>query len=46
MVSLGASEVNLSIIISEENYADAVMNLHSEFFDKGLDTDIFEELKR
>lgn len=46
MVSLGASEVNLSIIVSENDLEDAVKSLHSEFFSTILDENIFEKLER
>jgi aspartate kinase len=32
MISFGASEVNLSIIIDEQDVENAVVKLHSEFF--------------
>lgn len=44
MISLGASEVNLSIIIDEVELDTALENLHNEFFGNGLDPKIFEEL--
>ncbi len=35
MVNMGASEVNLSIIVEQKSMEDAVKNLHFEFFEKG-----------
>jgi len=35
MVNMGASEVNLSIIVQQEDMESAVRGLHSEFFEKG-----------
>jgi aspartate kinase len=32
MVSEGASEINLTIVVSEEQVAEAVRTLHEEFF--------------
>ena len=45
MVSLGASEVNLSIIVAQDNLEQAVKNLHNEFFSSEIDETVFEELK-
>ena len=41
MISLGASEVNLSIIVDDENAEKAVTLLHNEFFSNIRDTGIF-----
>ena len=41
MVSIGASEVNISIIIKESDLEKAVTLLHSEFFDNVKDKNIF-----
>ncbi len=46
MVSMGASEINLSIVIDEDKLKSAVELLHKEFFSNELDSSIFEELKR
>lgn len=35
MVNMGASEVNLSIIVEQKDMEKAVKNLHREFFEKG-----------
>lgn len=35
MVNMGASEVNLSIIVEQKDMEKAVRNLHCEFFEKG-----------
>lgn len=45
MVSLGASEVNLSIIIAQKDLEQAVVNLHKEFFSEISDESIFEKLE-
>ena len=44
MVSLGASEVNLSVIVDSEELIPAIRKLHNEFFAAKPDTEIFEEL--
>lgn len=44
MVSVGASEVNLSIVIDEENLEKTLLLLHDEFFNENLDKNIFTEL--
>jgi aspartate kinase len=44
MVSIGASEVNLSIIVSEKDLEQAVKLLHTEFFSGKLNPDIFEKI--
>lgn len=44
MVSIGGSEVNLSIIIGENELEQAVRMLHSEFFDNEIDYNIFKEI--
>lgn len=41
MISLGASEVNLSIVVSEENLIEAVERLHKQFFSEIEHTEIF-----
>ena len=46
MVSMGASEINLSIVVDEDNLKNAVVLLHDEFFSNELDSSIFEEIKR
>jgi len=42
LVSVGASEVNLSIIIDEDKVKTAVNLLHDEFFNDNLDDKVFE----
>ena len=42
MVSVGASEVNLSIVVSEEDLQRAVTLLHNEFFNDSLNPVFFE----
>lgn len=42
LVSVGASEVNLSIIVDEINVKKAVNLLHDEFFNSELDKNVFE----
>jgi len=37
MVNMGASEVNLSIIVEQKDMENAVFNLHYEFFEKGVE---------
>lgn len=37
MVNMGASEVNLSIIVEQKNMETVVKNLHYEFFEKGAE---------
>ncbi len=46
MVSVGASEINLSIVVDEINLKKAVELLHNEFFTNELDYSIFAELKK
>ena len=41
MISMGASEVNLSILVSELDVEKAVKSIHKEFFSGELDSDIF-----
>lgn len=44
MVSVGASEVNLSIVVKEYDLIQAVSLLHEEFFKYELDSEFFEEI--
>ena len=44
MVSVGASEVNLSIVVKEYDLVQAVSLLHDEFFNYKLDKEFFEEI--
>lgn len=46
MVSIGASEVNISIIVSEKDLEQAVIQLHKEFFSGKLNPDIFEKIEQ
>ena len=43
LVSIGASEVNLSIVINERDLEPAVKLLHDEFFSSSFDKNIFYE---
>ncbi len=43
MISLGASEVNLSIVVDEENLIEAVERLHKQFFSEIKHYEIFEQ---
>ena len=43
MVSVGASEVNLSIVIEQSLLDQAVMGLHEEFFGDMNDSDLFKK---
>ncbi len=45
LITFGASEVNLSIVISNNNLEEAVEMLHNEFFSNNNHSDIFRELK-
>jgi aspartate kinase len=42
MVSFGASGLNISIVIDEEQVEDAVHQLHHEFFERGMTTEVFD----
>lgn len=45
MVSVGASEVNLSIVLNQEDLEESVKKLHFEFFEKEkLDDEVFSNL--
>jgi aspartate kinase len=44
MVSIGASEVNLSIIVNEKDLINAVSLLHNEFFSDNKFSDVFVKL--
>jgi aspartate kinase len=44
MVSEGASEINLSLVVDEDQVEDAVRQLHKEFFDTVPDPELFEPL--
>ena len=46
MISMGASEVNLSIIVAEEDLENAVKLLHKEFFEKEILPELFVKLNR
>lgn len=45
MVSFGASEVNLSIIVKDSDLEHSVNLLHNEFFSSDLDKNVFSEVK-
>ena len=42
MVSIGASEVNLSVVLKEGDLEHALNTLHKEFFEPDLDPNLFE----
>ncbi len=42
MVSFGASGLNISIVIDEEQVENAVKKLHSEFFEQGVASEVFD----
>jgi aspartate kinase len=44
MVSEGASEINLSLVVDEEQVEEAVKKLHKEFFGEARDVQPFEPL--
>ncbi len=44
MVSEGASEINLSFVVDEEQIEECVQKLHAEFFEKVPDLELFESL--
>jgi aspartate kinase len=44
MVSEGASEINLSLVVEDNQVEDAVRKLHKEFFETVPDPEIFEPL--
>jgi aspartate kinase len=46
MISMGASEVNLSIIVLEDELEKAVRLLHQEFFENDILPDLFINLNR
>jgi aspartate kinase len=44
MISQGASEINMSLVLNEEDIERAVKNLHGEFFPLSQGGEIFESL--
>jgi aspartate kinase len=44
MVSYGASDLNLTMLIDEENVPRALNRLHKEFFDSATLSDTFENI--
>jgi aspartokinase len=42
MVSFGASDMNLTVVIEENQITEAVSRLHLEFFDSIESSEIFE----
>ena len=46
MISYGASELNMAIVIDEEKIPDAVGRLHREFFETGTLSETFESLPK
>lgn len=45
MVSIGASEVNLSIVVHQSDLEKSLKRLHDEFFGTTLSNDVFERLE-
>lgn len=43
LISQGASEINISFVINEDNIKQVVNNLHSKFFAGELNTEVFAE---
>lgn len=46
MITQGASEINMSLVIDESRVAEAVRRLHNEFFEPNPDPDIFETIEK
>jgi aspartokinase len=46
MVSYGASDLNLTLLIDEVNVNKALTCLHQEFFDTGILSETFESIVR
>ncbi len=46
MISFGASDLNLTLLIDEEHVPDALNRLHREFFDNSTLSDAFETVAR
>jgi aspartokinase len=46
MVSFGASDLNLTILIDEAQIPDALKRLHNEFFDTVTLSESFETINR
>lgn len=44
MISQGASEINMSLVLNEEDIDTAVKNLHAEFFRAGQKVEILESI--
>lgn len=44
MVSMGASDINFSLVIDENRLEDVVQNLHDEFFSSNLYPELFVEV--
>jgi aspartate kinase len=42
MITQGASEINMSLVIDETQVDEAVRRLHKQFFESIPDTDMFE----
>ncbi len=45
LITFGASEVNLSIVIHDDDLESAVQLLHNEFFSNNINQDLFKEIK-
>lgn len=46
MVSFGASDVNITLVIEEAHLQESVLALHAEFFERGPLPDVFEDIAR
>lgn len=44
MVSIGASEVNLSIVVDESEVEEAIKLLHDEFFNDNINPEVFQDI--
>jgi aspartate kinase len=44
MISQGASEINMSLVVDETVVAQAVQQLHREFFEPVPELDLFEQV--
>jgi aspartate kinase len=45
MISYGASGCNLSFVVPQQDVLSVVKNIHREFFENGLPSELFEELE-
>ena len=44
MISQGASEINMSLVVDEDSVTQAVQQLHTEFFEPVPELDLFEQV--